>query len=80
MTPSTAAGRALFSDVDPMDMWESDGVTPEDICRVEAEAVTSERERIRSGVQALIRWHVGNHPVPAVPLAAVLDIIEESQP
>jgi len=46
--PRTQAGRRLFTDQYPMDMWESDGVLPEDIVAVENEAAAAERERMRS--------------------------------
>lgn len=36
--PRTAAGRRLFTDNEPMDMYESDGVTWEDVVAIEAEA------------------------------------------
>ncbi len=39
--PRTRAGRRLFTDEYPMDMWESDGVTPEDIIAIENEAIRS---------------------------------------
>ena len=45
-TPTTEAGRRLFTDVDPMDMWESTGVTPDDIAAIEAEAVAADRARL----------------------------------
>ena len=46
--PQTKAGRALFTDVEPMDMWESDGVTPGDIAAIEQEAAAAERARLIS--------------------------------
>ncbi len=39
--PMTETGRKLFTDVAPMDMWESNGVTPDDICEVERQARAS---------------------------------------
>ena len=36
--PSTETGKRLFTDIEPMDMWESSGVTPADICAIEDEA------------------------------------------
>lgn len=36
--PKTSKGRALFTDNEPFDMWES-VVTPEDICEVERQAI-----------------------------------------
>lgn len=49
MTPlTTEAARRLFTDVDPMDMWESNGVTPADIIAVEAEAREQALERIQA--------------------------------
>ncbi len=37
-TPATEAGRRLFTDNEPMDMMESNGVTWDDILAIEAEA------------------------------------------
>ena len=51
--PLTEAGRALFTDVEPMDMWESDGVTPGDIAAIEQEAAAAERARIAKAVSRL---------------------------
>lgn len=52
--PSTAAGRALFTDMEPMDMLESDGVRPEDIVGIEAEAVAAYRADLAAKVRGLI--------------------------
>ena len=52
--PLTEAGRALFTDVEPMDMWESDGVTPGDIAAIEQEAAAAERARIAKAVSRLV--------------------------
>lgn len=44
--PQTKAGRRLFTDQEPMDMPESDGVTWEDVLAIEAEAAADAlRER-----------------------------------
>ena len=76
--PTTAAGRALFTDQDPMDMWESDGVTPADIVRVEADARAAALADVRREVEAL-PWH--NHTPDADALArlapkAILAILD----
>src|SRR3990170_1731595 len=56
--PRTETGKRLFTDNDPMDMWESDGVTPDDIAAVEDEAVAAERARLVAGVEKLLAEHV----------------------
>lgn len=53
---TTKAGLALFTDMEPMDMWESNGVTPKDIALVEAEAVRGERARLAAAVRGLPFW------------------------
>ena len=60
-TPTTAAGRRLFTDIEPMDMFESDGVTWTDVLAIEAEAAAAERARIRAAVEGLPCG--GNHKV-----------------
>jgi hypothetical protein len=51
--PRTPTGRHLFTDVEPMDMWESDGVTPADILAIEAEAVADLRAELAAAVRGL---------------------------
>jgi hypothetical protein len=46
--PMTQAGRKLFTDMEPMDMWEST-VTPEDIVAVENEAREALRPLAKTG-------------------------------
>jgi hypothetical protein len=38
--PQTPTGIKLFTDIDPLDMWESNGVTQEDVRAVELEAAS----------------------------------------
>jgi hypothetical protein len=51
--PSTPTGRQLFTDMEPMDLWESDGVLPEDIIAIETEAAAAERARHAALVAAV---------------------------
>lgn len=51
-TPRTEAGRRLFTDVDPGDMWEST-ITVEDILIVEAEMRRTVLDEVEARVRAL---------------------------
>ena len=44
--PRTPTGVKLFTDVDPLDMWESNGVTQEDVRAVEREAAQKMRDAL----------------------------------
>jgi hypothetical protein len=58
--PRTKAGRRLFTDMDPMDMLESHGVTPADITAIEAEAVAAYVADLRAKVEGLHQDAIAN--------------------
>ena len=74
VSPRTEAGRRLFTDNEPMDMWESDGVTPEDIAAIEAQAIALDRAELAAAVEDLEAFD--GYPGPRVEKAAVLALIE----
>lgn len=76
--PATRAGRALFADMEPGDLWESDGVTPDDIADVEREAAVAALSAARQRVRALsfVNPDAPNGYRLIVPLRAVLDALE----
>ena len=83
MNLTTEAGRRLFTDVDPMDMWESNGVTPADIAAIEAEAREQERERIATSLAVLRdvpHSHEGEPCTACLRDGAIAAITERSTP
>ncbi len=51
--PTTEAGRRLFTDMEPMDMWEST-VTPADVLAIESEARADALREAAQRVRALM--------------------------
>lgn len=56
--PRTKAGVRLFTDMEPMDMLESDGVTPEDILAVEGETLAEVLDEVERVVRKRMRGGV----------------------
>ena len=61
--PITKAGRRLFTDNEPMDMYESDGVTWEDVCAIEAEVLAADVLALDDGVGGVWVHHTPSKPV-----------------
>ena len=72
--PATEAGRRLFTDNEPMDMWESDGVTWEDITAVEAEARAAARKEVLDEAKELLD-SVDDGPNPRSRFRRILEVL-----
>jgi hypothetical protein len=81
--PWTVAGRRLFSDVDPMDMLESNGVTWDDILAIEDEAAAGvglDVERLLRIEAAAFAYREQFRRIKGVPLAVDLgEAIDEER-
>jgi hypothetical protein len=76
--PTTEAGRRLFTDNEPMDMLESDGVTWDDILAIEAQAradaLREAAERVRAlPLQDAPAWYSHEYAVREADVLAILE-------